>query len=406
MKEDLAGWVVYDGYDNIEISDGNSAEVWIDPDDADNQFRITETDDRGAWETEYKIGANGKSENGSSVELNSASENQDIYFTNYYYNHSISLEKKITGDELKADADYTFVVDFKAANTILTIEKIKELSAITKVDDTEVDITDRIQANSGETNSFIITLKKDETIQITNLPKEVTGYTITEQSVDTGSEPYKVVLDKITASEDITTNEEALTASNTFNITANQSDSITYTNKYEYVYGYLKIDKNVDKAVDEDTTFTFKVTNQDDTSEVFYVSVKLGNNTNGSATVKVPIGTYFVEEVDSTVRYELFEISNNGLVSVTSDNTEDNPATVTVTNDNTGHNYFSDVDTIVNTVKGDKFVPDPAPEPLDGYSSIAASTQTALEMNAGAYLLPNNKIRMQPNNGDEMIQPA
>lgn len=55
---------------------------------------------------------------------------------------------------------------------------------------------------------------------------------------------------------------------------------------------------------------------------------------------------------------------------------------------------------------GEQFVPNPKPKSLDGYSSLAASTQTALEMNAGAYLLPNNKIRMQPNNGDEMIQPA
>ena len=85
---------------------------------------------------------------------------------------------------------------------------------------------------------------------------------------------------------------------------------------------------------------------------------------------------------------------------------EETPATVTVTNKNTGHNYFSDVDTIVNTVKGDEFVANPDDNPLAGYETIAASTQTALEMNAGAYLLPNNKIRMQPNNGDEMIQPA
>lgn len=119
----------------------------------------------------------------------------------------------------------------------------------------------------------------------------------------------------------------------------------------------------------------------------------------------MPIGTYTVEEVDSTVRYEFVMINENP-VEVTSDNTEANPALVTVTNENTGHNYFSDVDTIVNTVVGEQFVPNPKPKSLDGYSSLAASTQTALEMNAGAYLLPNNKIRMQPNNGDEMIQPA
>lgn len=117
----------------------------------------------------------------------------------------------------------------------------------------------------------------------------------------------------------------------------------------------------------------------------------------------MPIGTYTVEEVDSTVRYK--ELSMNpadGIVTVS----EGAEATVTVTNQNTGHNYFSDVDTIVNTVVGEQFVPNPKPKSLDGYSSLAASTQTALEMNAGAYLLPNNKIRMQPNNGDEMIQPA
>lgn len=117
----------------------------------------------------------------------------------------------------------------------------------------------------------------------------------------------------------------------------------------------------------------------------------------------MPIGTYTVEEVDSTVRYEeISMVPEDGIVTVS----ENGTAEVTVTNENTGHNYFSDVDTIVNNVEDGKFVANPDDNPLAGYETIAASTQTALEMNAGAYLLPNNKIRMQPNNGDEMIQPA
>ena len=228
----------------------------------------------------------------------------------------------------------------------------------------------------------------------------MTAYTITEGETMLAGNSYEVVLDHITVN-----GKDADKVENVeLDLDDNQNDIITFTNRYDYLYSYLKIDKKISDGSNTDSVFTFKVTNET-TEDVFYTTV----DGDGETTLYVPLGSYTVEEVDSTVRYKetLTEYEDNDCAIVDATHvSKDNPAIVTVTNKNTGHNYFSDVNTIVNTVEDGKFVADPEDNPLAGYETIAASTQTALEMNAGAYLLPNNKIRMQPNNGDEMIQPA
>lgn len=251
-------------------------------------------------------------------------------------------------------------------------------------------------------NTLTITLGKDESITISELPQYVTAYTITEGETTLAGNSYEVVLDHITVNGEKADKVEDIK----LDPNKDQNDTIIFTNRYDYLYGYLKIDKVISDGSNTDSVFTFKVTNQD-TKDVFYTTVDGDRET----TLYVPLGKYTVEEVDSTVRYEetstVYEEDGDYAIVDADNVSKETPATVIVTNENTGHNYFSDVNTIVNTVENGSFETTPANvPPLDGYSSLAASTQTALEMNAGAYLLPNNKIRMQPNNGDEMIQPA
>lgn len=373
--------------DSYTLLGSESAKIKIQPEDADEIFTIIETDSKDAWKTEV-MKNNGAAEENNCI---TAVAGDNVTFTNYYYDHSITLKKEIEGQELELGVRYPFTIQF-------TIEPGKTLSA------DDLTLTNSLGEAVDEwilrDNNLIISLEKDESIKISELPQYVTAYTITEGETMLAGNSYEVVLDHITVN-----GKDADKVENVeLDLDDNQNDIITFTNRYDYLYSYLKIDKKISDGSNTDSVFTFKVTNET-TEDVFYTTV----DGDGETTLYVPLGSYTVEEVDSTVRYKetLTEYEDNDCAIVDATHvSKDNPAIVTVTNKNTGHNYFSDVYTIVNTVKGDKFVPNPAPEPLDGYSSLAASTQTALEMNAGAYLLPNNKIRMQPNNGDEMIQPA
>lgn len=378
----------YGGDDGFYIlSDRENAKIKIQPEDADETFTITETDSKDAWKTEVQKNNDAAEEDNCIT----AEAGDDVTFTNYYYDHSITLKKEIEGKELESGVKYPFTIQF-------AIEPGKTLSA----DDLTLtnSLGEAVDGWTLQDNKLIISLKKDESIKISELPQYVTAYTITEGETMLAGNSYEMVLDHITVN-----GEKADKVENVeLDPDENQNDTITFTNRYDYLYGYLKIDKEISDGSNTDSVFTFKVTNET-TGDVFYTTVDGDRET----TLYVPLGSYTVEEVDSTVRYEKtsteYEDNDCAIVDATHVS-KDNPATVTVTNKNTGHNYFSDVNTIVNTVEDGKFVADPEDNPLAGYETIAASTQTALEMNAGAYLLPNNKIRMQPNNGDEMIQPA
>lgn len=383
-------WVVYKEYGAVKLADKKTATIVIDPEDADNHFRIEETDSRNAWKTTYRVGSGEAAT--EPIELNGVEDDMTVTVTNYYYDHSLNLKKVVEGDELAEGTDYPFAITFTTSDGHRLNRDELNVSVLknnTQVENKEWSITD---------NVLTISLKNGENLSISKLPQCVIEYEIVEKEVTFKNEPYKVSLEKIGGLNADKIDLANKKASNSFEDNDNQIDSITYTNKYSYQYGSITINKEIigDK---KDSVFTFKITNNQ-TKEVFYATITGDEST----TIKVPIGSYTVEEVDSTVRYkELSMNPANGIVTVL----EGAETTVTVTNENTGHNYFSDVNTIVNTVEGGNFMTTPNNVPsLDGYSSIAASTQTALEMNAGAYLLPNNKIRMQPNNGDEMIQPA
>ena len=382
-------WTVYKEYAAVKLTDKRTETIVIDPEDADNSFLIEETDSKNAWKTTYQVGS--EEADTEPIVLDGVDGDMTVTVTNYYYDHSLNLTKVVNGDELAEYIDYPFAITFTTSNG----------HQLTR-DELNVSVSkDNIPAVDKEwtfnDNVLTILLKNGETLSISKLPQYVTNYEIVENEVTFENEPYKVSLEKIEGLDAAKINVTAKKASNTFENDKDQTDSITYTNKYSYQYGSITINKKIE-GDKKNSVFTFKITNNR-TNEVFYATI----TGEGSTTIEVPIGTYTVEEVDSTVRYEELSMNPaNGIVTVS----EGAEATVTVTNENTGHNYFSDVNTIVNTVVGEQFVPNPKPKSLDGYSSLAASTQTALEMNAGAYLLPNNKIRMQPNNGDEMIQPA
>lgn len=370
------------------LSDNDSARIKIQPEDADETFTITEIDSKDAWKTTVAKNDNTANENESIT----AMAGDALTFTNYYYDHSITLKKEIKGEELEPEVEYPFTIQF-------TVESGKTLSAGDLT--LKNSLGEAVDEWTLQDNRLTITLEKDESITISELPQYVTAYTITEGETTLAGNSYEVILDHITVNGENADNVENVE----LDPDDDQNDTVIFTNRYDYLYGYLKIYKTISDGSNTDSVFTFKVTNED-TGEVFYTTVEGP----GETTLYVPLGNYTVEEVDSTVRYveTSTKYEDEGCAIVDADHvSENNPATVTVTNKNTGHNYFSDVDTIVNTVENGSFKTTPANVPsLDGYSSIAASTQTALEMNAGAYLLPNNKIRMQPNNGDEMIQPA
>ncbi len=393
------GWKIYGNNDNVQIKDGGFTEVWIDPDDARNEFRITETNTQRAWKTTYKIGKSGTETPDTSVVIDDLEKVQDIYFTNYYYDHSITVEKKVDGEELIQNAEYPFEVKFTVKDGEELLKKGVNATVV-KADGTSLGKLPVSDENYRD-NTLSFKLKAGEKLIISNLPQSVTGYEVKEKlkefNEDIKDDSYEVDLKKITVNGYPQKDVGECTVTKDLAAGGDQNDEIVYTNQYKYLYGELTINKMISKeAPKEDTVFTFKVT--DSNGKVFYATVKVDKGTHAGKTTleNIPAGTYTVEEIDSNARYELAETQNPQTVAVPAGNEGE----VTFTNKKTTDGYFSDVSTVVNTVDKGKFTADPAPKPLPN-----SSPQLALQMNAGAFLLPG-EIRMQPNDGDEMIQPA
>lgn len=394
-----SGWVDYG--EDIQIVNKKSAEVWIDPDDVENKFQITETNTQGAWKTTYKIGKSGTETQDTSAVIDDLEKVRDIYFTNYYYDHSITVEKKVDGEELIQNAEYPFEVEF-------TVKDGEELlkegvnATVVKADGISLGKLPVSDENYRD-NTLSFKLKAGEKLIISNLPQSVTGYEVKEKlkefNEDIKDDSYEVDLKKITVNGYPQKDVGECTVTKDLAAGGDQNDEIVYTNQYKYLYGELTINKMISKeAPKEDTVFTFKVT--DSNGKVFYATVKVDKGTQAGKTTleNIPAGTYTVEEIDSNARYELADDQNSRTVTVLAGS--ESEATVTFTNQKTTDSYFSDVSTVVNTVDDGKFKADPAPDSLP-----TSSPQLALQMNAGAFLLPG-EIRMQPNDGDEMIQPA
>ena len=363
--------------------------IKIQPEDLDEEFLIKEIDTKGAWRT--TVAKN--SESATDAKEIKASSGDKVIFTNYYFAHSITIAKEIDGEELLPDAKYTFIVDFE----VRADQTLQKDNLTVKVADVEV--TDL----KLEDNRLTVEIKAGESVEILDLPQFVTGYKITEVLPSLApNADYSVGLETITAESTngaIDTNIPEMSAEHVFTAQEDQSDEITYVNRYSYLYGTLVITKRLQNTVaSEDTVFTFKVTNTT-TGEVFFTTVKVPDNTDsGSVTLdNIPIGTYAVEELDSTIRYEIDgEKVVTGIVV-----TVDNQGKAEFTNKKTGDSYFSDISTVVNAVINGKFDSDPDVEPLP--ISIQ-QTASALEMNAGAYLLPE-QLKKQSGE-DDVIQPA
>ena len=384
------GTYVYDrdGEDVITLSKDESAIIRLEPGDVDKMFFVEETDSKNAWQVTYQLDNNEASE---SVPSFTGEESHNVVVTNHYYEHSIRLTKEVDGKELYTDATYSFAVRF---TTVGNQPLSKDDIAVSDGDGTDRDFT-------LTNNVLTVELKAGETVLISGLPQIVQSYVVTEtlpqlpQNAD-----YEVALKDISVSQNVTKNPEELTASGNFNSKQSQNDEITYINEYRYLYGSLEIDKELTDGVkaDGDTVFTFKITNQD-TGEVFYAAVTVENGKrNGSVRLtQIPIGTYTVEEIDSTVRYEL---SSAGSVTVIV--TEDDGGQAEFTNTKTGDSYFHNVSAVVNKVDNGEFVS--VPGNVTPIPESILQTATALEMNAGAYLLPD-QLKKQSGE-DDVIQPA
>ena len=185
----------------------------------------------------------------------------------------------------------------------------------------------------------------------------------------------------------------------TFTGTANQIDTITYTNEYSYLLENLTITKELVASAsddtptpaDQDVTFTFEIVNQD-TNESFTATVTVGKGeSSGTVTIQVPVSKegYEIQEISSTVRYKAKEDS------VTAGKTE-NGYSAKFQNYKTGDDYFTSVSTIVNEVNGSY-------EFTNGGATAVERIASSLDA-VGAYLLPDQK---KDGSGDEdMNQPT
>lgn len=97
------------------------------------------------------------------------------------------------------------------------------------------------------------------------------------------------------------------------------------------------------------TPLTSKVTalpGTKDAGKVWYFTIEGEGNT---GSIKLPVGQYKVEEL-SNINYEKTEVTGleNGVVTITSDDTEISPATVTFTNTPDKTNIPTDGDGVKN----------------------------------------------------------
>ncbi len=398
-------WNIYKNNTGLKIKGGNYVTVKIEPEDIDKGylFRITETNTQEAVRTDYQIGNGQVIQGRTTADIGILEEGSEtkVTFINHYYSHSIILKKEVaeksTGEsEMINDADYTFIINF-------TVDEGSELRQV------------NVSRNDGtaksvevHNNSLTVTLKKDETLTISDLPAYVSGYTVTEDLGLLNTDEYtggkfQVTLEGITASSDSGTNptidKTQAEVTGTFTGTANQIDTITYTNEYSYLLENLTITKELVASAsddtptpaDQDVTFTFEIVNQD-TNESFTATVTVGKGeSSGTVTIQVPVSKegYEIQEISSTVRYKAKEDS------VTAGKTE-NGYSAKFQNYKTGDDYFTSVSTIVNEVNGSY-------EFTNGGATAVERIASSLDA-VGAYLLPDQK---KDGSGDEdMNQPT
>lgn len=148
-------------------------------------------------------------------------------------NRSVELTKLIDGSELVPGEEYSFAVQFHMADgRTLTREQLK-IQIISSdgslVGEENAEGEPKVILDESGTE-IAVKMKKGETLQLKELPKDVLGYTVTE-SLKT-YEKYQISLEKIShSSDDADIQLQSMKVSSEF-AAREQRDEMTFTNKY------------------------------------------------------------------------------------------------------------------------------------------------------------------------------
>lgn len=334
-------------YESVQVPAGGSAVVQIEPEDLDKTFVITETDTQGAWST--TVQKNG----GQSVEAVSvdAGNGNTVTFTNTYYAHQLTLKKTVDNSPNPyPDADYGFTITLNLENGQSLTDEEKQAVKLDSKD-----------AAINTDNQITTSLKADGSISLTGLPQKVTSVTITENLTQPADGAHSLALQavwKAGGGMDNMLQPENNAVTIALPPKADCNETITFQNKYTPENGTLTITKQiVDEsgagiAIEENRTFTFKVEQLDESSNVkmtFYKTIQVSKGASSADTgaFTVPAGTYRITEIP-TLKYKC---------------SSENPQTVTIAGGGTGEaafqnykttdSYFTDVSCVVNKVVSD-----------------------------------------------------
>lgn len=332
--------------------------VQIDP-EYNEPFKIEETNTQGAWKTESVIQNSGSASKGDAV-ISNVQSGDTVIFTNYFYDHDIVLGKEVEGENPAASQSYSFTVKLKTEDNA-TLEQ-DDIAVVKEGEVSPIQIGNfgPVVDDSDYDYQFTVSLNAGEFIRVNNLPQSVVGYEITENLEEISVDGYDVKVEKIeidnsNGTDDTTLADDSKAEVNYTSDLEDKEHKITFTNKYTTKLGMFQIRKELkdDIPAEEDVSFIFKVTDEKTPNNSFYVTVKVekGKASGESRIIEVPVGNYTVEEVDSSLRYEIAnEDKRIQKVTVVPEDGTDDAASVTFTNQKTGGGYFTDASSVTNTV--------------------------------------------------------
>ncbi len=334
-------------YESVQVLAGGSTAVQIEPEDLDKTFVITETDTQGAWSTTVQKNGDQSVE---AVSVN-AKNGDTVTFTNRYYAHQLTLKKTVDNSPNPyPDADYGFTITLNLENGQSLTDEEKQAVKLDSKD-----------AAINTDNQITTSLKADGSISLTGLPQKVTSVTITENLTQPADGAHSLALQavwKAGGGMDNMLQPENNAVTIALPPKADCNETITFQNKYTPENGTLTITKQiVDEsgagiAIEENRTFTFKVEQLDESSNVkmtFYKTIQVSKGASSADTgaFTVPAGTYRITEIP-TLKYKC---------------SSENPQTVTIAGGGTGEaafqnykttdSYFTDVSCVVNKVVSD-----------------------------------------------------
>ena len=191
-------------------------------------------------------------------------------------------------------------------------------------------------AHTPGTNTYTWTLE--------NLNEDT--YTVTETGTDVENMVLSATM-KVT-DEDVQTQETVEDTTAQVKVANNKTSTVAITNTYTPADGYLTIKKKISGTPfgDGRDTFNFKVTALEgtkDAGKVWYFTIEGEGNT---GSIKLPVGQYKVEEL-SNINYTC---NGNSVktVTVSNNDTEISPETVTFTNTPDKTNIPTDGDGVKN----------------------------------------------------------